>query len=170
MKLITAFFISLFFIFQIQAQDSAETIMNKAMQKAKKEKKNILLKYGASWCTWCKKMDQKIKSPTCKDLFEKNYVIVNLTVFEPSRNKHLENPGASDLLEKQNGKTAGLPFWVILDSKGKVLEDCFNSSNQNLGCPKAPSEIQQFIDKIKRTSKLSQKELEIITAEFKSRH
>src|SRR5690606_8667652 len=39
------------------AADSVDTLLNNAYTKAKAEKKNVLVKFSASWCGWCHKMD-----------------------------------------------------------------------------------------------------------------
>ena len=169
LKSIIVFVFGILFTNQILAQEHANILLEKALVKAQKEHKNVFIKYGASWCTWCKKMDKQMKSDACKDLFDKEYVTVNLTVKESKNNKHLENPGANELLKKQNGDTAGLPFWVILDANGKLIEKSFNSKGENLGCPATREEIHEFISKLKNTSNLSQAELDAITLEFKRR-
>ncbi|WP_026210838.1 thioredoxin family protein [Flexithrix dorotheae] len=153
----------------IQAQDNAAKILNAALKKAKVENKKVFIKYSASWCGWCKRMDKQMKSEACKTFFEDNYITIQLIVHESKDKKYLENPGALDLLKKYKGEKSGLPFWVILDENGQLLEDSFNEEGQNLGCPATEEEVQSFISKLKNTSNLKKKELEVIAETFQSK-
>jgi thioredoxin-related protein len=158
-----------------QKAKSSTEIMESAYKQASKENKNILLIFHASWCSWCKKMDAAINDKACKNLFEENYCIVHLTVEENDKNKNLENPGAEELKNKFNGETSGLPFWLILDNKGKLLGDSYirkegqslDTPGENIGCPAAENEVAAFCAILKRTSKLTDEELLIIEERFK---
>jgi len=169
LKIITLLFIATVFTLQAKAQNSASNILENAFTQAKIENKNVFVKYSASWCGWCKKMDKQMKSNSCKTFFDSNYVIVNLVVNESNQNKHLEHSGAIDFLKKHRGETAGLPFWVILDNTGNMIEDSFNSKGDNLGCPATEKEVMDFITIIKKTSNLSQENLNVISATFLSK-
>ena len=158
-----------------QKVKSSTEIMEAAYKQASKENKNILLIFHASWCSWCKKMDAAINDKSCKKLFEDNYCIVHLTVEENDKNKNLENPGAEELKNKFHGESSGLPFWVILDNTGKLLGDSYirkegqstDLPGENIGCPAAENEVAAFSALLKRTSKLTEKELMIIEERFK---
>ncbi len=166
-KLFTILIITLFcFENQSFAQEKASDIMNTAFTKAKKENKNVFLIFHASWCGWCKKMDKQMLDDCCKKLFNDNYIITHLVVLENDKNKHLENPGAVEILKKYKGDKSGIPFWLIFDKNGKLLEDSFDSSGKNLGCPASESEVPEFIKKLKSTSNLTNKELKTIKNKF----
>ena len=168
-KLIILVFIATIFTTQTQAQDPASNILENAITQAKAENKNVFVKYSASWCGWCKKMDKQMKGDSCKTFFDSNYVIVTLVVKESDNNKHLENPGSIDFLTKHKGEKSGLPFWVILDQSGNVIEDSYNSEGANLGCPATEEEVADFIVKLKNTSNLNEDNLNIIAQEFLSK-
>ena len=72
----------LFFAQTAFSQEKVEIIMEKAQQQSKKENKNVMVIFHASWCGWCKKMDKKMSLSSTKDLFEKNYVIAHVDVLE----------------------------------------------------------------------------------------
>ena len=169
LKLITLLFIAATFTIQTEAQNSASSILENAFTQAKAENKNVFVKYSASWCGWCKKMDKQMKSDDCKSFFDTNYVIVTLVVNESKNNKHLENPGAIDFLKKHKGEKSGLPFWVILDNTGNLIEDSFNSKGENLGCPATKKEVEYFITILKKTSNLTEKDLDIVANIFLSK-
>lgn len=151
------------------SQQSSEEILMKATEKAKNENKHVFIMFHASWCGWCKKMDKSMNDPACKDLFDKNYVIEHLVVKESDSNKHLENPGAEDLLKRYKGDKSGIPFWLIFDDEGTFVEDSFDSKGNNLGCPATKEEVALFLDKLRKTSSLTQSDLDIIAKVFLSK-
>jgi len=160
-KLLTS--ILFLFLFTISyAQKTTSVILDEAYEQATVENKNVLIVFQASWCSWCKKLDQNINNEKVKDLFESNYVIKHLTVNESKDKKHLETPGGGSFLKKYNGAKAGLPFWLIFDNKRNLLGNSFGSNGKNMGSPSTKKEVEDFKETLKKSSKLTDKELEII--------
>lgn len=135
----------------VNAQTATE-ILTKAQNQAKVENKNVFLIFHASWCGWCKKMEKNMDDPLVKSYFDANYVKTFMTVQERAEKKNLETPGGDAVNEKLRGKDQGLPFWVILDSEGKVLEDS-RVNGENIGGPASEEEVNQLITKLETTSK-----------------
>ena len=174
-------FFSLCFIFLgikgiAQVPLTATEMLNTAFAKARLENKNVFVKFTASWCGWCKKMDASMEDPVCKKLFDDNFVFVQLVVDESEKNKSLENPGADSVRLKYNGdENQGIPFWFILDSNAKLLGDCYirskgegiNEKGNNIGCPANAEEVAAFIEVLKKTTKLNAAELAIIQERFR---
>ena len=175
-------FISIILIFgftqNIQAQEtpkSVSVLMKKALQQAKEQNKNIFVLFSASWCTWCKQMDSKMKNSSIKQLFSDHYIIEHFTVLEQKSKKHLVNPGAEELLIKYGGQNQGIPFYLIFDNEGSLIADSRMVKNKevlkgegsNIGCPGTSYEIDAFAYKLKETSNLTDKELLAIAAIFK---
>jgi thiol-disulfide isomerase/thioredoxin len=159
-----------------QTPQTADEILKLASAKAKTEHKNVFVKFTASWCGWCKKMDASMEDPTTKKFFDDNFVIVHLVVDENEANKSRENPGANAVRIKYNGdENQGIPFWFILDDKGKLLGDCYirnkgeapTEKGNNSGCPANEEEVKAFIDVLKKTTKLNEAELSIIYDRFR---
>src|ERR1700730_10298358 len=74
-----------------QAPPSADNILKEAYQQAAKENKNVFIIFHASWCGWCHKMDSSMNDEKLKPFFDKNYIVVHLTVDESRDKKELEN-------------------------------------------------------------------------------
>ncbi len=153
---------------------SSEVVLKEAYTKAKKENKKVLLMFHASWCGWCKKMDASLTDVTTRKFFDDNYIIAHLDVQEQPAQKALENPGAAEQLKAFKGEKSGLPFWVILDDKGKVLADSqirpagasLDTFGENIGCPAADNEVAHFTQLLKNTSKITDDQLGIISKRF----
>ncbi|EHQ26622.1 thioredoxin family protein [Mucilaginibacter paludis] len=152
----------------------AETVFKQAYAQANNEHKNIILIFHASWCGWCKKMEASLNDPSCKKMFDDNYVITTLDVMEQPTKANLENPGALEVLKKYKGEKAGLPFWVILDAKGNLLADSqirpagapMDTPGESIGCPASENEVAYFAKVIKASSKLNDEQLAVISKRF----
>lgn len=170
-----------FFLFTyagVTAQSPAPAsgkVLAAAYTKAAKEKKKVLIIFKASWCSWCHKMDASINDTSCKKLFEDHYVVTHLTVDEDKTNKHLENKGADLVRKKYHGEPAGLPFWIIMDKNGQLLADSYirkegqdmNTPGESMGCPAEENEIAAFLAILKKTSSLTEEELNVIGERFR---
>jgi hypothetical protein len=158
-----------------EAPEPAGKIMEAAYKQAANEKKNVLIVFHASWCGWCKKFDASVNDPSCKDFFEKSFVIKHLTVLENGENKKLENPGAKELFDNNGGNGQGIPYFLIYDKSGKLIADSrmkyagdgANAQLKNMGCPAQDEEVAAFIEILKKTSKITDKEAAAITERFK---
>ncbi|HAO06197.1 MAG TPA: thioredoxin family protein [Chryseobacterium sp.] len=154
-------------LFQLNfAQEKADVVLNKALTEAKSKNKNVLLMFHASWCKWCHVMEKNMNLPETKPIFDKKFVTAYIDVQEMGEKKKLENPGGEVLMEKYKGKEAGLPFWLVLNPKGEVLADSFNDKNENLGCPSTAEEVDVFIAKLKKSSKMNDNELQTVKQTF----
>lgn len=169
-------FVLLVFIFCapiVKGQDTpapAGQVVGSAIKQAKEGKKKILMIFHASWCGWCHKMDSSLVDPSVKEAFAREFVIEHLTVLESKNKTHLENPGAMDYMKKWGGAEQGLPFWVILNSKGEYLFDSRMEENgklSNSGCPASDKEVDFFIGLLKKTTSMSPKELEAVAVRFR---
>lgn len=128
-----------------------KAVIEAAVKMARKEKKNIFIHFGASWCGWCRLLEKVIALPEVKSLLEANYVMVELVALENGPKKALENEGSNEFMAKLGGEKSGLPFIVFLDKDAKKLADSnVMPKNQNIGCPAAPEEIVAFGELLKK--------------------
>ncbi len=149
----------------------AKEILSKAYNQAAAQKKNVLLMFHASWCGWCHKMDSSINNPAVRQFFKDNYIITHLVVHESDNKQHLENEGAAQLLREYKAFDQGIPFWVILDKDGKLLQDSFITNNDGstgiIGCPATENEIASFVKILRATSSINEEALKVIAAVFR---
>lgn len=172
--LIFAFFMQTGFSQSNEVPKSTQDILASAQKVAAEQGKNVFLMWHASWCGWCHLMDSLMNRDDLKSYFTDNYVIEHLVVKESKDNKHLENPGAADLLAKYNGDKAGIPFWIVLDKNGKLLADSYmrpeglgmDQPGTNTGCPAQKGEVDHFIKVLKTTSEISDEGLTKIAGVF----
>jgi len=153
---------------------SADKIMSDAYALAKKENKNVIVIFHASWCGWCRKMDKSMEDPSCKKFFDDNYITVHMVVDESPDKKNLENPGAGAFRDQYFGKGQGLPYWLVFDKDGNYLADSKirkegegADAGENTGCPATKEEVAHFIKVLMKTSALKEGELEIIENRFR---
>jgi uncharacterized protein YyaL (SSP411 family) len=153
-------------IVRAQTPLPAETVIQKAVQTARKSNRSIFVHFSASWCGWCHKLEAALADPSIKKLFDKAFVVVALDTQESGEKKSLENPGADTWMARMGGEKAGLPFLVFLDKTGKKVADSnVMPGNQNIGYPAAPEEITAFGNLLRKTApKLTAAEIDTILA------
>lgn len=176
-KILLPVFMLLFFIsaFAQQPPAPAENIMKEAFQSAKRQNKKVLVMFHASWCGWCHKMDASLNDESCKKFFDDNFIIRHVVVMESKGKENLENPGGKEMMEKYDGIDTGIPYWLIFDNAGNLVADSRmpadagkpGSKPQNTGCPASKPEVEYFIEVLKKTTSLREKELDIIRIRFR---
>jgi thiol-disulfide isomerase/thioredoxin len=165
---------SLSVIIHAQAPLSADAVMSEAYVTAKKENKKVFLMFHASWCGWCHRMDKAMNDEAVKKFFDENFVIRHLVVMESDGKKNLENAGAAEMMKKYHGDKSGIPYWLVFDSNGALLADSKIrpeggglETGDNVGCPASEKEVSFFIEILKKTTKLQEAELALITQRFR---
>ena len=95
----------------INKRDSAENILNNSLKKAKETNKPVLVVFHASWCIWCRHLEDALNSNELKKIIDDHFVITYIDVLEQKEKKEeLENPGGEKIMNDLGGKDAGLPF------------------------------------------------------------
>lgn len=139
---------------QSSKPDSAKNILNVALKNAESAHKNVFVIFHASWCSWCKRLETMLRQAEIKKIIDDSYVVSFMDVLERGEKKQtLENPGGSEVMNEYRGENSGLPFYVFLDEKGKVI----GTSNvmpdgQNIGYPGSKEEIEAFVTLLRKTA------------------
>jgi thioredoxin-related protein len=141
-----------------QTAPTAESLMAQARTQAKAEGKNVLIIFHASWCGWCKRLDEFMAKEEFKPIFDENFVTIHLTVLERKDKMQDENPGAMEVMAWLGGKGAGLPFFGITDAEGRKIINSMrpvpgNESGLNTGFPATKEEVAYFIEIMKKAAK-----------------
>jgi thioredoxin-related protein len=132
---------------------SAKEVLNRAVETAKAQQKNVFIHFGASWCTWCKHLDAMLESAEVGKLFHDNYVIAHLTIQERKEKTALENPGAQELVDSAGAKGAGVPVFILFDNAGNRMATSMAMPNGgNIGHPVTPEEIRAFEGLLEKTA------------------
>jgi len=97
------------------------TDLPKALEKAKADKKMVLLDFtGSDWCGWCKRLDKEVFSTTeFKEYVTKNLVLVEVD-FPNQKKLSPELKKANDGL-KNKYKVDGFPTLVVLNDEGREI-------------------------------------------------
>ena len=135
------------------APPSAESLMDAAVKTAKSQNKIVLVHFGASWCVWCRHLDDMLQGPELGRLFADHFVIVHLTVQESDDKKQLENPGAEEMMTKEGASKSGVPVFMFFDQAGNKIADSLALPNRaNIGYPASPEEIEAFGGILEKTT------------------
>ena len=159
MRNIVFLFLLLFcLVLPVQAQanpESAQALVTNVVKTATAEQRKALIAFHASWCGWCKRLENFLDLPEIKPVIDRYFEVMWLTVNEREGNKHLENPGADEFLSKwTNGVRSGIPFYVLLDSKEQLIASSIRAiepggNSGNIGFPGNDEERRAFIDFLK---------------------
>ncbi|MEK6703824.1 MAG: thioredoxin family protein [Planctomycetota bacterium] len=138
------------------AYPEAKTVLDAALAKAKTEKKQVFLHFGAPWCGWCHKMEDWMAQPEVAKLLEKEFVDCKL---DEDRMKGTKE------IEKQFGKRdGGIPWFCFLSADGTKGVDS-DAAKGNIGFPAEPFEIEHFKTMLTKSCKtLTKDEIETICA------
>ena len=110
-----------------------------ALVQARREKKVVLLQFGANWCVWCHRLHELFSAdPEIAATLKKNFVVVMIDV---------DKQHNADIDARYGNPTKnGLPVIVVLDSKGNrlVTQD---TGNLEVGDRHDPAKVRAFLAK-----------------------
>jgi len=135
----------------------ASVVMESAQTAAAAQHKSIFLIFHASWCGWCRKLDQFLETPEIKPIVDKYFVQARLDVQEQEAKKSLDSPGGDEVLARAGGKGIGLPFFAFLTEKGETIVNSIRPGDGkgkggNIGHPVQPEEVDWFLAMVKKAA------------------
>ena len=148
----------LLFATVIAPAPSAERAIADAQVRAAKAGKNVLVRFTASWCPWCRRFEKLLADPSLGPKFTQSYEIVPITVRERGELKKNENPGWEGVMRRLRGaEEQDVPYLAVLSPKGTKLADSYRVPEGkipgNAGYPRSPEEIEAFLGLIRATGK-----------------
>ncbi len=103
-------------LYDTQADGTAQIAA--ALTKAKAEHKHVLVKLGANWCIWCRRLSHTLETDaTVARALNDSFVLMLVDVNH--RNGKKRNDAVND--RYGNPMAQGLPVLVVLDADGKQL-------------------------------------------------
>ena len=123
------------------ATADAHAEVKKALEKAAKERKRVLIVFGANWCYDCHVLDLAFERDDIAPLMEANYEVVHVDVGEGDKNQDL-------MKEYEVPMERGIPAVAVLDSTGKLL---FSQKNGEFEKARAlgPEDLVKFLEQWK---------------------
>ena len=92
----------------------AKAEIKQALAAAAKDRKRVLLIFGANWCYDCHVLDLAFQRPELASVLKKNYEVVHVDVGEYTKNMDLGQ-------QYQVPLKKGVPALAVLDGHGKLL-------------------------------------------------
>lgn len=135
---------------------SARAVLDAAVAKAGVGKKGILVGFRASWCGYCRKLEQTLTSPGVRPALDRRFVVVWLDVLETGEKVALENPGGRELFNDWSGGDAGIPFLATLDFGGRLVATSLRAGPggvlQSIGFPSREPEVRHLLSMLRSAS------------------
>ncbi|SDR70256.1 thioredoxin family protein [Opitutus sp. GAS368] len=103
-------------IYDVQADGTAQIAA--AVAQARAEHKHVLVKLGANWCIWCRRLSHTFETDAAvAAALHENYVLVLVDV------NHRQGKARNDAVNDRYGNpmAQGLPVLVVLDENGRQL-------------------------------------------------
>ena len=94
----------------------------KALARGERENKPVFIDFTGVSCTNCKLNENNIFSNPAVEAEFKNFVVVRLyTDVLPSGVEQMPNPSGAEMFRNEKFQNYALPYYVVLQPKGKVL-------------------------------------------------
>jgi thiol-disulfide isomerase/thioredoxin len=119
----------------------AKVVLEEALSRAASEDKRVFLTFGAPWCGWCHKLSDWLAQPEVAAILDRDFLVAKIDIDRMTGGKDV-------MLRYRPNPSGGIPWYTILDTKGKSLATA-DGRDGNIGYPFKPEEIDQFLAIIK---------------------
>lgn len=124
----------------------AQAELAAALEAAKREKKRVLVVFGANWCYDCHVLDATFHSPAFAALVRANYIPVHINIGDEGKDNN-------DLAARMRvNLDRGIPSLAVLDPDGKVIVAQQNGEFQS-SVKIGPEDVRGFLEKWKPHNK-----------------
>ncbi len=107
------------------------------MRPGRKIKRDLRDSSGAPWCGWCHRLGEWLAEPDVAAILNRDFVVVPIDVDRMAHGKDV-------LTQFRRSEAGGIPWFAILDAKGKPLGTS-DAAGENIGYPFKPQEIEHFM-------------------------
>ena len=114
-----------------------------AVATARREHKRVLVDFGGNWCGDCQVLDIYFHQQPNREILEKNYIVVHVSVGPMGIEKNLDVPTGLGINIKK-----GVPALAVLDGRGKVVYSQATGEFENMRNMNANS-VTDFLNKWK---------------------
>ena len=128
---ILAFLFAVLLAFKVEAQTSLKKVydedinpieqIDKAVTKAKLERKFVVCQVGGNWCPWCLRFADFItKDATISQVIDESFEYIHVN-YNPRKSGGEQQQAAALMKRLDNCGRFGFPVFVVLDGDGKVI-------------------------------------------------
>jgi len=121
----------------VAAALKADEVLAAGFAEAAKSERMVFLHFGAPWCGWCRKLDAWLVRSDVEKVFCKDFVDVQIDIDRMQGGKEV-------MLRYRKSDKGGIPWFVMLDAKGKALATS-DAPEGNIGFPYTEAEIAYFV-------------------------
>ena len=119
----------------------AERLVEEALSRASSDDKRVLLTFGAPWCGWCHRLHDWMAQPEIAAILDRDFIVAQVDIDRMT--------GGKDVMKRYRPDSrGGIPWYVMLDSRGKSLATA-DGPKGNIGYPYKPEEIDHFLATVK---------------------